>query len=103
MSRPTLKRVIPTIATNATNNLLSGVTAHNFLIYDARRSVIWRPPYIEMLPQTAWLIAVFAPTVLGTKILLTNDDGWAVSIIRAQFEALTLSGHDVRSFLFLQY
>ena len=53
-----------------------------------------------MLHQAAWILAIFAPTVLGTNILLTNDDGWGVSIIRAQFEALTLTGYDVRSFLF---
>ena len=56
-----------------------------------------------MLFQAASLIALLAPTVLGTNILLTNDDGWAVAIIRAQFEALTLAGYNVRSFLFQQH
>jgi len=56
----------------------------------------------EMLLHAASLFAFLAPTVLGTNILLTNDDGWAVAIIRAQFEALTRAGHDVSSFLFQQ-
>lgn len=32
----------------------------------------------------------------GANLLLTNDDGWAVAIIRAQYEALVSAGHSVR-------
>lgn len=42
-----------------------------------------------------------APTVLGTNIVLTNDDGWAVAMIRAQYEALNGADHNVGP-LFLQ-
>lgn len=31
----------------------------------------------------------------GTKIVLTNDDGWAVAQIRAQNDALKAAGYDV--------
>lgn len=30
------------------------------------------------------------------KLVLTNDDGWAVAQIRAEYEALTEAGYDVR-------
>lgn len=35
----------------------------------------------------------------GTKIVLTNDDGWAVAQIRAQNDALIAAGYDVNIFL----
>lgn len=31
----------------------------------------------------------------ATNILLTNDDGWAVAQIRAQFSAIDAEGYDV--------
>ena len=34
---------------------------------------------------------------MSQKIVLTNDDGWAVAQIRAEFEALDNVGYDVRS------
>ena len=49
-----------------------------------------------MFIKAAPLFAFLVPTVLGTNILLTNDDGWAVAIIRAQFEAFTRAGYNVR-------
>jgi len=33
----------------------------------------------------------------SAKILITNDDGWAVAQVRAQYDALVAAGHDVRS------
>jgi 5'-nucleotidase len=41
----------------------------------------------------ALIIVVSAQT---TKIVLTNDDGWAVAQIRAQNDALKAAGYDVR-------
>lgn len=43
---------------------------------------------------------VFLATVItsggGQKLVLTNDDGWAVAQIRAEYEALVWAGYDVR-------
>ncbi|CAK5283298.1 unnamed protein product [Mycena citricolor] len=39
-------------------------------------------------------LALAAPST-KTKIVLTNDDGWAVANIRAQYDALTTAGYDV--------
>lgn len=36
---------------------------------------------------------------LATNILLTNDDGWAVANIRAQYAELQSAGYDVRVLL----
>ena len=52
-----------------------------------------------ILPFTylqASLIASNAVNTL-TKIVLTNDDGWAVAQIRAQNDALKAAGYDVRT------
>lgn len=43
----------------------------------------------------------FGPTIrseTAIRIVQTNDDGWAVANIRAQFDALTKAGYDVRAF-----
>ena len=32
----------------------------------------------------------------GTKVVMSNDDGWAVAQIRAQFDALNAAGFNVR-------
>ncbi|KAI0752162.1 sure-like protein [Fomes fomentarius] len=40
-------------------------------------------------------LAVLLHTVAGQKIVLTNDDGWAVALIRAQRNALVSSGFDI--------
>lgn len=37
--------------------------------------------------------------VASQRIVLTNDDGWAVAQIRAEFETLSGAGYDVRSLL----
>ncbi|KAI0337676.1 sure-like protein [Trametopsis cervina] len=39
--------------------------------------------------------SVFVTFVSAQRILLTNDDGWAVAQIRAEFEALTEAGYEV--------
>lgn len=31
----------------------------------------------------------------ATKIIISNDDGWATAQIRQQFDALTSAGHNV--------
>ncbi|KAF7307745.1 SurE domain-containing protein [Mycena kentingensis (nom. inval.)] len=41
------------------------------------------------------IFASLASIVASQKILLTNDDGWAVAIIRAQENALNDAGYDV--------
>jgi 5'-nucleotidase len=41
------------------------------------------------------LLATYFHAALGVRVVLTNDDGWAVAQIRAQYEALTASGYDV--------
>ena len=43
--------------------------------------------YILALPLTA----------SAHKIILTNDDGWAVANIRAQYQQLNAAYHDVRA------
>ena len=51
-----------------------------------------------MFTLRAIVLALFcgAWAVTSAKnILLTNDDGWAVAQIRAQFSALVEAGHDV--------
>ena len=40
---------------------------------------------------------LFILSSTAQKILLTNDDGWAVAQIRAQFDAIEDAGFDVRS------
>ena len=36
-----------------------------------------------------------ALSAAATNILVTNDDGWAVAQIRAEFNALAAAGHNV--------
>jgi hypothetical protein len=48
-----------------------------------------------MLLQAASLFAFLAQTVLGTNIVLTNDDEWAVALIRAQYDALQVQRKDI--------
>lgn len=47
--------------------------------------------------RTNFLIlpAVIALCVHAQKVVVTNDDGWAVAQIRAQYNALKLGGFDV--------
>ncbi|KAJ7619512.1 sure-like protein [Roridomyces roridus] len=42
-----------------------------------------------------FLQLVFAYTVCASRIVLTNDDGWAVALVRAQNDALKAAGHDI--------
>ena len=37
-----------------------------------------------------------AACAVAQKIVVTNDDGWAVAQIRAEYNALTAAGYDVR-------
>ncbi|KAJ8075035.1 hypothetical protein PM082_019362 [Marasmius tenuissimus] len=51
-----------------------------------------------MVPFRGVLLLLTAPFVLvlgQTKILVTNDDGWATAMVRAQNEALKQGGYDV--------
>lgn len=59
------------------------------------------PTAISSPPESAMLtsLLIILPFVLvgsAQKILLTNDDGWAVAQIRAQFNALEASKYIVR-------
>lgn len=47
-------------------------------------------------PAALVSILVFVASVNGqTKILVTNDDGWAVANIRAQYNSLKSAGFNV--------
>lgn len=62
------------------------ITGHNAL------------PFSKMRSQSILVpLLAFAAAVDATKVVLTNDDGWAVAQIRAQKNALTSAGFDVRS------
>ena len=53
----------------------------------------------DMRDSTLLRVAVTVSCVsvaLARNILLTNDDGWAVAQIRAQYKELTDAGYDVR-------
>ena len=53
----------------------------------------------DMRGSTLLRVAVAVSCVsvaLARNILLTNDDGWAVAQIRAQYKELTDAGYDVR-------
>lgn len=55
-----------------------------------------------MLLSAAFLLLVSFPlytvqTKTKTKILLTNDDGWAVAQIRDEYTALKAAGYEVNS------
>ncbi|KAK0201040.1 sure-like protein [Desarmillaria ectypa] len=41
------------------------------------------------------LALFYLQSVHGSNIVLTNDDGWAVALVRAQNDALKAAGHDV--------
>ena len=50
-----------------------------------------------MTPITiATLLLCAASAALSQNVILTNDDGWAVAQIRAQFDALNAAGFNVR-------
>ena len=44
----------------------------------------------------ATLLLCAASAALSQNVILTNDDGWAVAQIRAQFNALNAAGFNVR-------
>ncbi|CAK5270965.1 unnamed protein product [Mycena citricolor] len=48
-----------------------------------------------MVFRTLILCALVQLAVAAPKIVLTNDDGWAVAHIRAQYSALEAAGYDV--------
>ncbi|KAF7974391.1 hypothetical protein HWV62_12226 [Athelia sp. TMB] len=48
-----------------------------------------------MRPQLSLSLLALVTTVTATKIVLTNDDGWAVAQIRAQYTALKAVGYEV--------
>lgn len=54
------------------------------------------------MPLRHLLPLIFLSVVTCQKIVLTNDDGWAVAQIRAEYEALADAGYDVRCLIFLQ-
>lgn len=66
------------------------------------RSVLY-PPNTPPLTSLSMIKSLLAPLLLvsvataatAKNILLTNDDGWAVAIIRAQLDSLDAAGHSV--------
>lgn len=46
---------------------------------------------------TGVFVSIVAVAAAAKRIVLTNDDGWAVAQIRAEFDALVAAGHDVRT------
>lgn len=52
-----------------------------------------------MLSYLYALAALSVATANAQRIVITNDDGWAVAQIRAEYDALRDAGYDVRSFL----
>ena len=50
--------------------------------------------YSSLLLQVV-LTSLFVTAQCQTKVVLTNDDGWAVAQIRAQNDALKAAGYDV--------
>ena len=54
----------------------------------------------SFLLTSAAILATIASANGATKVVLTNDDGWAVANIRAKYNALVNAGFDV-SFLML--
>ena len=63
-------------------------------------SLIPHPKSRSKMRGVAHLRAVVAVScisvALARNLLLTNDDGWAVAQIRAQYQELTDAGFDVR-------
>lgn len=51
--------------------------------------------YLQAFQALSSLLVSSAPD-RPTKVVLTNDDGWAVAQIRAQYDALKASGYNVR-------
>ena len=47
------------------------------------------------LPTLSVVLSLLAKAVISQKIVLTNDDGWAVAQIRAQFNTLNSAGFNV--------
>ncbi|PBK92507.1 sure-like protein [Armillaria gallica] len=43
----------------------------------------------------AFLALLYLQSTQGSNIVLTNDDGWAVALVRAQNDALKAAGHNV--------
>lgn len=49
-------------------------------------------------------LAVFAQGPGGTnRVVLTNDDGWAVAQIRAEYDVLRAAGYDVCANSFVNF
>lgn len=49
----------------------------------------------SLILSLALLLA--SPFIQGQKIVIGNDDGWAVAAIRAQFSALVAADYDVNT------
>ena len=45
----------------------------------------------------ALTLSLLSAYVAATKIVISNDDGWATAQIRQQVDTLTSAGHDVSS------
>ena len=48
-----------------------------------------------MLSLSTVLVLTLSLSAKGANIVLTNDDGWATAMIRAQYNALKAAGHSV--------
>lgn len=49
------------------------------------------------------VLVFFTVEAQGARIVISNDDGWAVAQIRAQYDSLRNFNHDVRSQLIPPY
>ena len=54
------------------------------------------PLNMRFLKALPLLLVAFLDSAAGVKVLLTNDDGWAVAQVRAEYDALKAAGHNVR-------
>ena len=45
----------------------------------------------------ALTLSLLSAYVAATKIVISNDDGWATAQIRQQFDVLSNAGHNVRT------
>ena len=51
---------------------------------------------LSMTRATLGFLAVLFSICSATRIVLTNDDGWATAQIRAQYDMLWAAGYEVR-------
>ena len=70
------------------------------LVYPQTPLAFWTWPEVAMSALKTLGLSLFSlfatlTATRGQNIVLTNDDGWAVAQIRAQFNALEAAGYNV--------